>query len=247
MGLLHRREVPWEDARLAEAVAALTGLVLDNQRLAAEAEARLAEVRASRIRLVTAADDERRRVERDLHDGAQQRLVVVALGIELARRRVDGDPELAELLESTAAGMAAAIDELRELARGIHPALLVDAGLGPAVAELVDRTPVRVRVSGPELPRLPAPVEATAYFVVAEALTNVLKHAGAGCRAEVVLSVDRGVLRVEVADDGAGGATIETGSGLGGLRDRVRALDGELTVRSSAGSGTTVTAEIPLG
>lgn len=242
VGLLTHSDASWVDVRLAEAVAGLAGVVLENQKLAAEAAARLAEVHASRARLVTAADDERRRVERDLHDGAQQRLVTVALGIARARQLADG--ELAELLTVTADTMTAAIDELRELARGIHPVLLAEAGLGPAVADLADRTPLPVGVSAPDLPRLPAPTEATAYFVVAEALTNVLKHAGAS-RADVRLSLVEGRLRVEVADDGAGTATVTTGSGLGGLRDRVRALDGELTVTSTPGSGTAVTAEIP--
>ncbi|HEV7647672.1 MAG TPA: histidine kinase [Actinophytocola sp.] len=246
IGVLTRREAPWQDARLAAAAAALAGVVLDNQKLAAEASARLAEVHASRVRLVTAADDERRRVERDLHDGAQQRLVTVALGIELARRQVGAcpDAELVALLDATAQGMSAAIDELRELARGIHPVLLTEAGLGPAVAELADRVPLPVHVSAADLLRLSAPVEATAYFVVAEALTNVLKHAAAG-RVDVRLTVAADRLRVEVADDGVGGVAVTDGSGLGGLRDRVHALDGELTVHTEPGAGTTVTADIP--
>ncbi|XVS68048.1 sensor histidine kinase [Actinosynnema sp. CA-299493] len=248
LGVLSRREVPWEDTRTAEAVAALAGLVLDNQRLAEQAGARLVEVHASRARLVTAADDERRRVERDLHDGAQQRLVVVALGIELARERVQraDDPELVALLRSTAEGISAAITELRELARGIHPALLADAGLGPAVAELVDRTPLPVDLVTDDLPSMPAAVEATAYFVVAEALTNVLKHANAN-KVQVRLSAGGDRLRVEVVDDGVGGAHLAEGSGLAGLRDRVRALDGELDVGDVGGRGTAVVADIPKG
>jgi signal transduction histidine kinase len=248
LGALSRREVPWEDARTAEGVAALTGLVLDNQRLAEEAGARLAEVHASRARLVTAAVDERRRVERDLHDGAQQRLVVVALGIQLARERLaDGhEEELAALLAETATGLSAAIAELRELARGIHPALLAEAGLAAAVAELVERTPLQVELALADLPCLPAAVEATAYFVVAEALTNVLKHAAAH-QVRVRLTLPGDQLRVEVVDDGGGGADLAAGSGLSGLRDRVRALDGELTVHSPANGGTRVVANIPRG
>jgi signal transduction histidine kinase len=248
LGALSRREVPWEDARTAEGVAALTGLVLDNQRLAEEAEARLAEVHASRARLVTAAVDERRRVERDLHDGAQQRLVVVALGIRLARERLAAgdDRELAALLAETEAGISAAIAELRELARGIHPALLAEAGLAAAVEELVERTPLPAELAVADLPELPAAVEATAYFVVAEALTNVLKHAAAHeVRVELTLRDDR--LHVAVTDDGAGGADLAAGSGLAGLRDRVRALDGELTVDSPGNVGTRVVANIPRG
>jgi signal transduction histidine kinase len=245
VGVLVRRDVPWEDARLANAVAALAGLVLDNQRLTAEVSARLAEVHASRARLVSLADEERRRVERDLHDGAQQRLVTVALGIQLARRQVDqNDTELSALLAATADGVEAAITELRELAQGIHPALLTEAGLGPAVAELVERTPLPVTLDVPALPRLSSAVEATAYFVVAEALTNALKHGGAG-RVLVRLEPAGERLRVEVADDGNGGAELVAGSGLGGLRDRVRALDGELAVTSRPGEGTSVVAEIP--
>jgi signal transduction histidine kinase len=246
VGALSRREVPWEDARTAEAVAALAGLVLDNQRLAEEASARLAEVHASRARLVTAAVDERRRVERDLHDGAQQRLVVVALGIQLAREQAGSDPELASLLDDASAGISAAISELRELARGIFPPLLTEAGLAAAVRELAERTPLPVEVVADDLPRLPAAVESTAYFVAAEALTNVLKHAAAR-RVRVRLVLRGARLRVEVADDGVGRGELVEGSGLSGLRDRVRALDGELTVYGSPGTGTTVVADIPKG
>ncbi len=239
---------PWADPRTAGAVAALAGLVLDNQRLTAEVSAQLAEVHASRARLVTLADDERRRVERDLHDGAQQRLVTVALGLRLARRQLgeDGDPDVAELLSATADGVDAAMVELRELARGIHPALLTEAGLVPALTDLADRTPLPVTVTAPPVPRLPAAIEATVYFVVSEALTNTLKHAAAG-RVEVRLVPGGGRLCVEVTDDGVGGASLTGASGLRGLRDRVRALGGELHVRSQPGVGTTVLADLPEG
>lgn len=248
VGALTRRNVPWEDARLGNAVAALAGLVLDNQRLTAEVSERLAEVHASRARLVSLADEERRRVERDLHDGAQQRLVTVALGIQLARHQLNTphEAEVSSLLAAAADGVQDAITELRELARGIHPALLTEAGLGPTVAELTERTPLPVTLIAPALPRLPEAVEATAYFVVAEALTNALKHANAGA-AEVHLELTGGRLRVEVVDDGIGGAELVAGSGLCGLRDRVRALDGELVVGAAAGSGTAVVADIPTG
>jgi signal transduction histidine kinase len=246
VGLLLRRVPPWEDTRLTDAVATLVALVLDNQRLAAAAADRLAEVHASRARLVTLADEERRRMERDLHDGAQQRLVVAAVGIERARRALgpDADPALAARLGAAADDLTAAIGQLREIARGIHPALLTQAGLAAAVEDLVQRTPLPVTLTLPPLPRLPAPVEATAYFVTAEALTNAVKHAAAG-QVDVHFGMDGDRLRVEVADDGVGGARLTPGSGLAGLRDRVRALDGELTIHS--GPGSRITAWIPVG
>jgi signal transduction histidine kinase len=246
VGVLLRRVPPWEDTRLTDAVATLVALVLDNQRLATEAAGRLAEVHASRARLVTLADTERRRMERDLHDGAQQRLVVAAVGIEQARRALGphGDPALAARLGTAADDLAAAISQLRELARGIHPALLTQAGLRAAVEDLVQRSPLPIVLTMPALPRLPPPVEATAYFVVAEALTNAAKHAAAD-HVTVHFGVDSGRLRVEVVDDGIGGAVLTPGSGLAGLRDRVRALDGDLTIHS--GPGSRVDAWIPVG
>jgi signal transduction histidine kinase len=197
--------------------------------------------------LVARADAERRTVERNLHDGAQQRLVTVALGLRLAQRRLDpaADPELARLLASTADGAEAALVELRDLARGVHPALLTDAGLGPAPADLVDRTPLPVTLTAPPLPALPAALAGTGYFVVAEALTNILKHAAAD-RVEVDVAVTADRLTVTVHDDGNGGAAIRDGGGLGGLHDRVRALGGRFTVESPVGGGTTVAALLPL-
>jgi signal transduction histidine kinase len=246
VGVLLHNGSPWADARLTNAVAALAGLVLENQRLTAEVSAQLAEVHASRARLVSLTDDERRRVERDLHDGAQQRLVTVALGLRLARRQLgpDGDPEVAALLSATAEGVDAAMVELRELARGIHPALLTEEGLVAALTDLADRAPLPVTLTAPLVPRLPAAVEATVYFVVSEALTNALKHASAD-RVDVRLQLTGQRLRVDVVDDGVGGASITTASGLHGLRDRVRALGGELHVQSEPGAGTTVVAELP--
>ncbi len=249
LGALSRTEVPWEDVRTAEAVAALAALVLDNERLAVEARERLAEVRASRARLVSAADDERRRVERDLHDGAQQQLVVLALMLRMARHRFDElperDPVLADRLDQCAARLDEALAALRELAHGIHPAVLTEAGLVPALGALAARSPRPVDVEAADLPDLPAPVAATAYFVAAEAVTNALKHA----RAEtirVAVRCEPGTLHVSVHDDGVGGADPAGGTGLVGLRDRVGALDGTLEIRGGPAGGTVVHAALPL-
>jgi signal transduction histidine kinase len=224
----------------------LTETELENVRLDAELQARLDELRESRARIVEAEDSARRKLERDLHDGAQQRLVGLALDLRLARSRVRDDPDAAaELLDEAQAELGRATDELRELARGIHPAVLSDRGLGPAVDALAARAPFSVEVDARVNGRLPDPVEAAAYFVVAEALTNVARHAAAN-RAEVGIRQDNGRLRVEVRDDGAGGAD-PSGSGLRGLSDRVTALDGSLEISSRSGRGTTVRATIPIG
>ncbi len=252
-----------EDPHRLDAVAAAAGLALDNQRLAAEVSAQLAEVRASRVRIVAAADAERRRLERDLHDGAQQRLVVARLLLRLLQERLDGtvDEQTTALLARSADGLDRAMEELRALARGIHPAVLTEAGLVPALRALTEQTPLDVRLTATALPRLAPAVEATGYFVVAEALTNTLKYAHAD---QVRIDVEHadGRLRVEVTDNGIGGAdiTAETagatgtagmavtaGTGLLGLRDRLSALDGTLTVRSPAGHGTTICALLPAG
>jgi signal transduction histidine kinase len=219
---------------------------LENVRLDAQLQARLDELRESRARIVEAEDSARRKLERDLHDGAQQRLVGLALDLRLARSRVQKDPEgAAALLDDAQRELARATEELRELARGIHPAVLSDRGLGAAIDALATRAPFPVEVEADLDRRLPDPVEAAAYFVVAEALTNIVRHAAAD-HAEVGIRQDNGRLRVEVRDDGAGGADA-SGSGLRGLSDRVTALDGSLEVRSRRGQGTTVRATIPIG
>ena len=206
------------------------------------ARARAAELR----RIIEAADAARARLERDLHDGAQQQLVNLALRLRIARAKLPGEPDAAaRLLDDAIELTAAATTELRELAAGIHPAILTHRGLGPAVERLASRIPVKVAVRETPEGRLPAPVEASVYFVVSEALTNVAKHADASSAAVRISAGDR-VLTVEVADDGAGGADMRGGTGLSGLADRVAALDGELTVTSVPGAGTTVHAEIPL-
>jgi signal transduction histidine kinase len=204
------------------------------------------ELRRSRARLVEASDVERRRLERNLHDGAQQRLVSLSLVLRLAQGRVETDREGAKaLLVQAADELAQALEELRELARGIHPAVLSDRGLGPALEALASRSPLPIELELPE-ERLPEPVEAAAYYVVAEALTNVAKYAEAS---SVAVSIERvnGRAIVEIADDGVGGADPGNGSGLRGLLDRVEALDGRLHVESPPGAGTRIRAEFPCG
>jgi signal transduction histidine kinase len=233
-----------DEPALVESVRATAGLVLENERLAAEVRAQLAEVRASRGRIVAAADAERRRIERNLHDGAQQRLVTLSLTLGLAASRdtAANSDALSRALDE----VEEAIVELRELARGIHPTLLREEGLETAVEALARRTPLPVSVEGSVGDRLPDPVELAAYFVVSEALTNVVKHASAS-EATVRLGRKADTLRVVVEDDGVGGARAAADSGLAGLRDRLEALDAKLVIESEPGRGTTVLAEIPCG
>ena len=207
---------------------------------------RVDDLRHARQRIIAAADAERRRIERDLHDGAQQRMVAVAVTLGLAQSRFESDPKGAyELIAQAREEAQLAVKELRELARGIHPAVLSDRGLGAALEALAGRAPVPVEVSGvPEQPLAPD-IEAAAYFVTAEALTNVAKYANASC-ASVTLSLDDGCLRLSVEDDGVGGADPSNGTGLRGLRDRVEALDGRIDIHSPVGEGTTLTVELPL-
>jgi signal transduction histidine kinase len=230
---------------LVNAVAAAAALALDNERLKADLRARVEDLRVSRARIVEAADAARRRLERDLHDGAQQQLVSLALDLRLLRAQLH-DAEVADVVDEISEKLSVALAELRELARGIHPAVLSDRGLGPAVQGLADRAPVPVTCDVDLAERLSAPVEAAAYFVVAEALTNVAKYAQAG-EASVVIAHDGEDVVVAVDDDGVGGATIEKGSGLRGLHDRLAALDGMLTITSPPGGGTHLRARIPRG
>ena len=222
-----------------------TALTTENEQLTAELQAKVAELRASRTRIVEAGYEERRRVERNLHDGAQQRLVALTMSLRLVRGRIGSDPEGAvELLDEAMAELDEATRELRELARGIHPAVLSDRGLEAALGGLADRSPVPVEVLETPPQRLPGSVESAAYFVVAEALTNVARYAEADS-ARVGVARSNGIVEVEVSDDGVGGADPSAGTGLRGLQDRVAALDGELTVESPSGGGTTVRARIP--
>jgi PAS domain S-box-containing protein len=210
----------------------------------ANAEAR-EELTASRARIVEAGDAERRRLERNLHDGAQQRLVSLSLTLQLLEsKRADGDPQVPELLRRARAELAEALAELRELARGIHPSILTDRGLVPALEMLAGRASMPVEMSVTLDHRPPDAVEAAAYYLVAEALTNASKHADAS-RLHVRVSTANDSVQVEVADDGVGGADHRQGSGLRGLRDRVEALGGSLDLQSRPGAGTTVTAQIP--
>jgi signal transduction histidine kinase len=214
-------------------------------RLTAELHARLEELAASRARIVTAGDVARRRLERNLHDGAQQRLVTLALSLRLALEKLDSDPVVTRAALADACNeLDLALDELRELARGLHPAVLSDRGLRAAVETLASRAPVRVEIADVPETRLPEAVEAAAYYLIAEALTNVAKYAEASSVRIRVAATNAAVV-VEVSDDGVGGADPATGSGLRGMADRVEALGGSLDVESPAGAGTSLRAVIP--
>jgi len=234
-----------DDPELVEAVGGAVTVALENRRLHAEALDRLAELQSSRERIIAASDAERRRIERNLHDGAQQRLVTLALQLSMLQRQIRDDPEDAEQLAGAASEeLAASLAELRELARGIHPAVL-DQGLGDALEALALRSGVPATLMNELTTRLPEPVEFAAYFVASEALTNVAKHAAAThVFIRVAAAPDMAV--IEISDDGIGGASITLGSGLRGLADRVEALGGRLTIASTPGAGTTVAARMPL-
>jgi signal transduction histidine kinase len=232
-----------EDPALLGSVAAAVRLTLDRARLEAEVRAQLREAQESRARLASAALEERRRIERDLHDGAQQRLIAVGMSIEHARRYI-GDFSAAQALDEAATEVVKTLAELRELARGLRPALLVERGLPGAIPELARRTPIPVQCELEVDARLPDNIETTAYFVVSEALQNVVKHATAS-QARVMVALRSGQLHIEVRDDGVGGANARDGSGLRGLADRVVAVGGRLTITSPTGDGTVVAATIP--
>jgi signal transduction histidine kinase len=233
-----------EERALLDAVGAAAGLALERARLHADLHARLDELRSTRARIFEATQSERRRLERDLHDGAQQRLVTLALDLGMIERRLGDDPDARRSLEQARAELGRSLDELRDLARGIHPAVVTGSGLQAALEGLAVRAPVPVRLSVRVGARPPEPVEVAAYFMVSECLTNVAKYAHASAASVDVVRIN-GELVVEVADDGIGGASDEGGSGLRGLADRVEALGGHLQVTSTAGSGTRVRAEIP--
>jgi len=236
-----------DDPGLISGVSAAIRMAVDIERLNAAVEAQLVDVRASRMRIVEAADAERRRVERNLHDGAQQRLVALSLALRRARAQLppDADPELEATLGGASEQLATALSELRDLARGIHPAILTEAGLAPALRSLARESPIPVQVMVAIDEPVPEPVAAAAYFLAAEALANVAKYAAA--RSATVSAVSAaGQLRMEVSDDGVGGADPATGSGLRGLADRMAAVGGVLEIDSPRGGGTRLKAELPF-
>ena len=247
VGALLHAQVLAETPDLVFEAAAAAGLAMENARLEVELRARLEALRASRARLVEAGDAERRRLGRDLHDGAQQRLVALMIELQLARERLPADPEAAlELVDSAYANAQQAVGELRDLAAGIHPAVLTQRGLDAALESLASRAPLPVERESALAERLPIAVETAAYFVVAEALTNVAKYAQA-THARVSVRREDTAAVVEIRDDGVGGARLDGGSGLRGLEDRVGVLDGTLEIVSPPGAGTLIRARIPLG
>jgi signal transduction histidine kinase len=234
-----------EQPEVVQSVCSAAGLALANARLQAEVLAQLSEVQASRARIVQAGDRERRRIERNLHDGAQQRLTALRLSLRMAATHLNGNhPSLSVELDAAANELEIAIGELRDLARGIHPAILTDEGLRAALDSLIERTPIAVSLAGDLPGPLPPEIEAAAYYLIAEALANVIKH-GRASHAKVALIERSGQLTVEVSDDGVGGADPSTGSGLLGLIDRVAAAGGDLSVDSPPGRGTRIVAVLP--
>jgi signal transduction histidine kinase len=233
-----------EEPELVEAVSAATGIALENGRLEAELRARLRELQGSRSRVVEAQQNERRRLERNLHDGAQQRLVALALELGLLAEQADNDPGTQDRLKHARSEVAESLDELRDIARGLHPAVVSGHGLAVALESLAAATPFEVQLQTVGLPRLPEQLEVAAYYVVSESLTNAAKHAQAD-RVTVEAGITDDTLMVEIVDNGIGGADSERGTGLRGLADRIEALNGRLRVWSPVGKGTRVRAEIP--
>jgi signal transduction histidine kinase len=233
-----------EEPELVEAVSAAAGIALENGRLEAELRARLRELQGSRSRVVEAQQNERRRLERNLHDGAQQRLVALALELGLLAEQADNDPGTQDRLKHARSEVAESLDELRDIARGLHPAVVSGHGLAVALESLAAATPFEVQLQTVGLPRLPEQLEVAAYYVVSESLTNAAKHAQAD-RVTVEAGITDDTLMVEIVDNGIGGADSERGTGLRGLADRIEALNGRLRVWSPVGKGTRVRAEIP--
>jgi signal transduction histidine kinase len=235
-----------DEAELLDAVSAAAGIALENGRLQVELRARLEELKGSRVRVIAAAQKERERLERDLHDGAQQRLVALSLELSLLQRKLADDAEATVRVARARREIARSLDELRDVARGLHPAVVTGHGLPVALQSLAARAPVPVRLTVELDDRLPESIEVAAYYVVCESLANIGKHAHATAATIGVARAD-GVIVVEVGDDGVGGADADRGTGLRGLADRVEALGGRLRVRTASGSGTQVLAEIPCG
>jgi signal transduction histidine kinase len=228
-----------------EATASATALKLENQRLRGELSALVAELRACRARAIDATESARRRIERNLHDGIQQRLVSIAMSLGFLDAKLPTDPHAAKpIVREARQALATTLRELRELSQGLYPSALAEQGLASALEELRGRSTLRTRLDVVLDSRPPADVEACAYFVVSEALTNATKHAHAS-EVVIVARYAGRVLTVDVADDGIGGATAHGGTGLHGLKDRIEALGGRLIVSSPPGRGTTLRAEIP--
>ena len=232
------------DPELVAAACSAAGIAIDNERLHADLRTRLEELRRSRLRVMEAADAERRRLERNLHDGAQQGLATLAVELAMLAEHLDSDPEAKRLLGQAQDGLAESLDELRELARGIHPAVLTDHGLAVAVDALAERAPFPVRLAIEPGDGLPVRIEVAGYYVISECLANTAKYAEAS-EATVAVSRANNDVVIEVVDDGVGGANRDGGSGLRGLTDRVEALGGKLELSSPSGRGTRVTAQIP--
>jgi signal transduction histidine kinase len=242
--LIHDRALS-DEPELVKAACAAAALALDNERLQAELRARLDELSASRARIVRATDLERKRIERNLHDGTQQRLTSIAMGLGLAEKRLQSEPQAAAAdLRQAKTALIAALAELRSISQGIHPAILTERGLAPALQDLAYAAPIPVEVRCNLDGRLPEAVEAGAYYVIAEGLANVVKHSGATC-ASITLLHAEGRILLSIRDDGIGGADALRGTGLSGLADRVGSLGGSLQVDSRRGHGTDLRAEIP--
>jgi signal transduction histidine kinase len=229
---------------LLAGVVAAAGIALENARLQAELRARLEELQGSRARIIEAGQKERQRLERDLHDGAQQRLIALSLELGLLEQHADADTEVKTRLDRARGEIASSLAELRSVARGIHPAVVSGHGLSVALEQLAARASVPVRLDIAVASRLPERLEVAAYYVVSESLANIAKHAGASS-ATVGVAICDSQLVIEVADDGIGGADADAGSGLRGLADRVEALEGRLRVWSPPGGGTRLRAEMP--
>jgi len=244
--LIHDPALNDDDPGLVAAAGSAARLALENERLQAEVRANLEEVRASRARILEAADAERQRLERDIHDGAQQRLVALGVALKLARDHAAarGDEALVSELDGATGQLKDALDELRDLAQGIHPAVLTRAGIGPALRVLAELSPIPVEIKAAPVERYPEKVEAAVYFVVSEALANAAKHSSAR-RVEISVLRDSGCLVVDVSDDGVGGANAERGTGLVGMTDRASVLGGDVEMWSPPGGGTAVRARIP--
>jgi signal transduction histidine kinase len=235
-----------DEPELLEGVQAAAGIALENGRLNAELRARLEELRGSRARIVEAAQNERQLLERNLHDGAQQRLIALSLDLSILKGRIDGDSEARAGIDQARRQIAASLAELREISSGLHPAVVSGHGLPVALEQLAARAPVPVELAIEVEGRLPEPLEVAAYYVVSESLVNIAKHAQAKT-ARVEIVKEQGELVLEIVDDGIGGADSERGTGLRGLADRVESLDGRLRVWTPRGGGTRVRAEIPCG